>query len=97
MKPVTCFTSLGVIVELTWAVSGLSGAPVGQSWRPLGALLGRFEPSWAVLGLSWAILGASWAVLGPSWAVLGLSRGPLGPFLSRLEKGNMGVVNLGLT
>ena len=32
------FTSSGVIMELTWAVSGLSGAPVGQSWRPLGAL-----------------------------------------------------------
>ena len=39
------FISLGITMELAWAVSGLSGPPVGQSWGLLGALLGRFGPS----------------------------------------------------
>ena len=80
-------------MELTWAVLGLSGARVGQSWGPLWALLGSFGASWAVWGLSWAVLGSSWpsrgslgdvtpgclgAVGAPSQAVLGPSGGLLG-------------------
>ena len=61
-------------MELTWAVLGLFGAPVGQSGRPLGALLGRFRASWAVLKLSGTVLGSSWPSGGSLGAVLGPSR-----------------------
>ena len=66
-------------MELIWAVSPLSGAPVGQSWGPLGAFLGRFEATWAVLELSLAILGPSLPSGGSLGAVLEPSSGPVTP------------------
>ena len=56
-------------MELTWAVVGLSGAPVDSLGGPLG-------PSWAV----GKPLGPSWGSLGPSWGRLRRLEGLLGPF-----------------
>ena len=52
---------------------------MGQSWGPLGAFLGRFEASWAVLELYCAVLGPSWPSGGSLGAVLEPSSGLLTP------------------
>eukprot|EP00959_Pyramimonas_sp_CCMP1952_P064986 1356693-Pyramimonas_sp.AAC.1 len=60
-------------MELTGAVIDLFGAPVRQSWGPLGASSGHFRSlgsSWGFLGLCWGLLdrqgGCLGAVLVPS-------------------------------
>ena len=74
-------------MEFTWAVSGLSGAPVGQScpalvavwevsWGRRGAVWGNFGSSWSHLGLSCRYTGQPWRPWGLSWAVVAFLESP---------------------